>query len=289
MNFKFQTKAPANVTFKKKGHTYKDQYGKEYVSVTTLIGKYHKKFDTQYWSTYKACKDVLEKINLWSRYKTKAGGWQSVVDYFKKNGHKLDSSVYKRILKRKQWYIDEWKSESDIACTLGNKQHDTLEKLVLSHKKVRVGNRKIAEVSPATLLDMQGFVHTGNSIHPELLLWNEKYRLAGQADLVEKTGNEIVIKDYKTCKEIKMDPFMGTMMLDPLQYLPDTNYSKFTIQLSTYGWMLEELGYRVTGIVMIHIDRITGEVIREYPLAYRKDLVEKMLEDYDSKRTRKLN
>jgi len=289
MKFKFNTPEPANVTFTKKGHKYRDQKGKEYVSVTTLLKEYYKPFDTQYWSTYKGCKDVLERINLWSRYKQKAGGWQMVVEYFRRNGHKLDAAVYKRILDRKQWYITEWKNEGDIASILGNKQHDTLEKLVLNHKKIRIGSRKVAKVSPATLLDMQGFVHTGNSVHPELLLWNEKYRLAGQADLVEKEGNDIVIKDYKTCKEIKMEPFMGTMMKEPLQYLPDTDYSKFTMQLSTYGWMLEQLGYTVRGIVMIHIHRVTGEIIKEYPMAYRPDLVEQMLENYERKRIRKFN
>ena len=103
----------------------------------------------------------------------------------------------------------------------------------------------------------------------------------GQADVVERIGDEVHIKDYKTSKSIDFEAFMDNKMLEPVQELPDTNYSKFTLQLSLYGWMLEELGYKIKSLTIIHLDRITGNPIQDYPLAYRKDLVTKLLEHYD--------
>jgi len=282
MNFKFKSK-PERVSFEPKGHTYTNGKGQKYTSVTTLISEYYKPFDSDYWSTYKACKDVMENARIWSRYKEAAGGWTGVVEYFERNRQNLDQQLQNQINAKKQDYIAKWDYEREHAAALGTKQHNDLESLVLSHKKIDLGKRRIARVSPADLLDLQGFYGEGNGLYPELLLWNDQFRLAGQADIVEKIGKEVHIKDYKTSKKIEFEPFMGTMMLEPVEELPDTNYSKFTLQLSTYGWMLEQIGYRVTGLTVIHINRETGDEIDQYPLAYRKDLVIKMLEDHDSK------
>ena len=30
-----------------------------YISVTTLIGKYHEHFDTEFWTSYKACEKIM--------------------------------------------------------------------------------------------------------------------------------------------------------------------------------------------------------------------------------------
>lgn len=281
MNFKFQNQS--KVTFEEKGHTYTNGKGQKYKSVTTVLGDYSHKFDTAYWSTYKAVKDVMVGINLFHRYKQAAGGWDKVPDYYIRNKNKLDETIKNNIETKRAWYVAEWKKESEYAAKLGNMHHKDLEGLMLSHKKIDLGQKRYANVSAADLLDFQGFTDFDNSAHTELLLWNDRFRLAGQADLVERTGMQVHIKDYKTCKKIELEPFMDRHMFEPLQFLPDMNYSKFTMQLSTYGWMLEQIGYEVVGLTMVHIDRITGNHIKDYPLAYRPDLVIKMLEHHDSK------
>lgn len=282
---KFKFKQPERIEFKAEDHSYTSTSGKDYIPVTSLIARYYKPFDSAYWSTYKAVKDVMNNAGIWSRYKTEAGGWESVVSFFKKNRKKLDNLLLIQIKERIEHYLDSWDYEREYAAALGTKAHNDLEGLVVSAKKIDLGDRKIAEVSSADLLDLQGFGTGGNQIYPELLLWNDRYRVAGQADIVERRGDEVIIKDYKTCKKIEFEPFMDAHMFEPLEELPDTNYSKFTIQLSTYAWMLEESGYRVTGLVVQHIDRITGKHIKDYPMAYRKDLVTKMLEHYDNTRS----
>ena len=286
MNFKFKAQ-PERVSFEEKGHKYTGKNGHNYTSVTTLLSEYHEKFKSDYWSDYKSIKDIMMNTggSIWFRYKNAAGGWDKVVDYFKKHKAKLDKKILSQIADRKQHYLDNWEYEREHAAKLGTMHHNDLESLLLNTPKILIAKDRIADVSPADLLDLQGFTAGEHHVHPELLLWNEHFRIAGQADVVERDGNQVHIKDYKTCKKIDFEPFMHKRMFAPLDELPDMNYSKFTMQLSTYGWMLEQIGYEVVGCTMIHINRETGEHIESYPLAYRKDLVIKMLEDHERKRT----
>ncbi len=279
MNFKFKnTKQPEKVVFTEKGHIY-EKGDEPYISVTTLLKNYTKPFDSDYWSTYKAVKDVLEEKGEWRKFKWDAGGWETVVDEYRSRKH---PHYTKDIEARKVWYLEKWDAERVYAADLGNKAHADLEGDMLNAKRIKLDNGRIAGVTASDILDMQGFDNGENHLFTELLLWNDQFKIAGQADIVERQDKKVHIKDYKTSKVIEMEPFMDAHFLFPLEELVDTNYNKFTIQLSTYGWMLEQQGYEVTGLTMIHLDRMTGDHIQDYPLAYRPDLVRKMLNHYAS-------
>ncbi len=276
MDYQFEgTKQPEKVVFTEKGHSY-TKGDVPYISVTTLLDRYTKPFDSEYWSIYKSVKDEMEAIGLWIKYKASAGGWQGVVNHYKSMPphHRKDS-----IERRRKAYLNSWKKQSDDAASIGSKIHSDLEGDMLNSRHISIGDMGIAEVSSSDILDMQDF-NLPNHIFTELLLWNDGYKLAGQADIVQKSGNGVHIKDYKTSKFIYKDPFMGAKFLEPLQELDDTNYNKFTMQLSTYGWMLEQQGYDITGLTLIHLDRITSKYIRDYKVTYRPDLVKKMLDHY---------
>ena len=101
-----------------------------------------------------------------------------------------------------------------------------------------------------------------------------------------KTGNKIIVGDYKTNKEIKMKSFFDSKtkssvkMKFPLNNLDDTNYWHYCLQLSTYAWMLQKLNpdFVIEDLVMIHIDHKDKMTI--YHLPYLKNEVEKMLAFY---------
>jgi hypothetical protein len=285
---------PDKVTFQEKGHKYTGSDGRTYTSVTTLLSAYYPPFEGEKWSLYKAIKDEYTSISepTWKAFRQKAGGWipalkgDNIIKYYKDNRHTIPSQIRNNIAVRKDAYLKEWKAEGELACKLGTGHHNSLEQLVLSSKRIDIGRGQIATTSPGDLLKLQGLLGDDRpQVFTELLLWSEKYRLAGQADLVEKPSRgKIHIKDYKSFKEVQLEAFMDETFYEPLQELPNTNYSKATMQLSTYGYMLELLGYEIVGCTMIHIDRISGAHIKDYPLAYRRDLVIKMLEDYDKRR-----
>ena len=61
--------------FEEKDHRYTDTLGNEYLSVTTLIGKYHETFDAKYWARIKAKeqgKTEKQILKEWDRIKNEA-------------------------------------------------------------------------------------------------------------------------------------------------------------------------------------------------------------------------
>lgn len=60
------------------------------------------------------------------------------------------------------------------------------------------------------------------------------------ADIVIKNGNEVIIGDWKTNKEIKTKGYFNKKtnkvqcMKYPLNNIPDINYYHYTLQMSIY-------------------------------------------------------
>ena len=261
------------IVFEERNHTYTHAIsGLEYISVTTLVDKYKKPYDSDYWSLYKALKDVLTAAGKWYMYKKKAGGWDKTVKFFKKHEAGLFTP---KVQERQYWYLKKWADEKELACYLGTTFHDDLESLTNSIRHVN-DEDSIYEIYPGEVLSKQGFVTDG--MFTEILLFNDKFRIAGKADRVLRKSKKVVIKDYKTCKDISNEPFMERRMLRPLHSLYDTKFNHIMMQLSTYGWMLEGYGYKVAGLEVNHADRVTGAPIADIAIPYRPDLVKKMVE-----------
>lgn len=76
----------------------------------------------------------------------------------------------------------------------------------------------------------------------EWMIFDEDVRLAGSIDMVyEGDGeNEVMIYDWKRCKDIKKTNGFGEFALtDCISHLPDTNYWHYALQLNTYKAILE--------------------------------------------------
>ena len=117
--------------------------------------------------------------------------------------------------------------------------------------------------------------------YPELLVWNEKCGIAGQADKVflETIGNTryVDIDDYKTNNKIKTESAYvkklkgRVMMKKPLGHLMDCNHTHYNLQISTYAWVMEQFGFKVRNLAFHHYNK-------PYVLNYLKREVEMMLE-----------
>jgi hypothetical protein len=262
------------VTFSEQDHRYTDTVTEQdYISVTTLINRYTPPFQSDYWATYKAVKDVLEPIGRWFVYKRKAGGWENVVDYYKKHGaNPLDTGINKR----KEWYLNKWEEEKRKACELGTARHKEKEIEVLGTATQHIDDAEHLSYSS----DVDIFEGVENGIFAELLIYDTEYGIAGQVDYVRKTGKHLWISDYKTSKKITNEPFMDKRMLSPLDELYDTTYNHYMLQLSLYGYLLERRGFIIEGLDIIHLDRETGEHKQTIQIEYRPELVKLMIEDY---------
>lgn len=91
---------------------------------------------------------------------------------------------------------------------------------------------------------------------------------------------------HNTNKEIKKKGGYDTAtrstvkMKYPLNNLDDCNYNHYTLQLSTYAWMVQQLNpdYIIKDLILIHFDHEDNQTI--YNLEYLKNDVEKMLRHF---------
>lgn len=127
-------------------------------------------------------------------------------------------------------------------------------------------------------------------IYPEYLISKVSadgiLRIAGQIDLLVKDGNDIYIYDYKTNKEIKQKSYYNKnkraheCMKFPLNDIMDTNYWHYTLQLSLYAYLLQQINpeFNIKLLKLIHVDH--SNKVTEYELEYMKSTVENMLKHY---------
>ena len=276
-------KQNGNVAFSEDTHTYWNVNDNEkYISVTTLIGRYENEFDKEFWSAYKALEKLIPKDN-WKIEK------KSLLD-----SHKFDKeilSIYNiselDFNKTQQQILDDWDYENKISCARGTKIHSQLENAMykagnnVSLKKFGVGGKFICDKN-RTELDLE------NGVYPEYLIsiMDGILRLAGQIDLLVKKGNKITIIDYKTNKKIDQHSFFDNKskktvkMKYPLNNVEDCNFWHYTLQLSTYAWMIQKSNpnFEIEDLIIVHYDHNNNQTI--YHLEYLKDEVEKMLRHY---------
>ena len=262
------------ITFEEKNHTYTHNKTKEqYISVTTLIDQYVPEYDEQYWSLYKAIKDILGQYNQFSTYKLSVGGWKRVVDAWRKTPlMKYEAEVSSR----QEDYLLQWKIKRDNACDIGHAEHKRREDQIncqdyYEHEDITYETP--TKHSQTDILHIQDFA--SNRVYTELLVYNDQYKVAGQIDWVRKKSRKVWIKDYKTNEEITKVSFMDETLKPPLNDLPNANWYKYAMQVSTYGWMLEQCGYELMTLELLHTRENKTHVI-----PYMKSHVERMMIDY---------
>lgn len=278
-------KQNGNVAFSDESHTYWNvSNNEEYISVTTLIHRYTQPFDKEFWSAYKSLEKLLPK-DSWNIEK------KSLL-----NSKKFDKSILEEyniseldFNKTQQGIIDDWDEENRKSCERGTKIHADIEQSFydnpkdISLQKFGLGG-KFECRKDYSELDLE------YGVYPEYLISRESpdnvLRLAGQVDLIVKSGNEIIICDWKTNKEIKQKSFYNSKtkssskMKFPLNHLDDVNFNHYTLQLSTYAWMLQKVNpdFVIKDLILVHFDHNDKQTIYHCP--YLKEDVEKMLLHY---------
>lgn len=277
------------VAFNDESHVYWDLSNpkKKYISVTTLIGKYAQPFDSEFWSKYKALEKILD-TDVWKDLK------KTLL-----NTHKITSEILDAysvdindLNKEQQNILDAWEAKKIESCERGTKIHSQLEHSFYGMKddkplqKFGIGGKFICKEG-YTKLDLE------NGVYPEYLIsWSTPdnvLNLAGQIDLMIKSGNEIVLADHKTNEKIDLKGGFNVntrstaKMQYPLNTIEDSNYGHYEMQLSTYAFMLQQLHpeYEIKDLILNHYDHNMKNTL--YHCIYRKDEVKRMLADYYKK------
>ena len=256
----------------------------KYTSVTTLIGKYEPEFDKEFVSKYKALERLIPS-DVWK--KEKGGIWKShrIPDEFLEV-HNISKEELNKV---QQDILDEWAETNRIACERGTKIHSQLENSFynagsnITLKKFGIGGKFECKKN-YNELDLE------YGIYPEYLIYYDNPELglhiAGQIDLLIKSGNDIFIGDHKTNKKIDLKGFYNSSsrttekLKYPLTSLDTCNFNVYQLQLSTYAWMLQKINpdFVIKDLILNHYDHDGKNTL--YHCTYLKDDVEKMLKHF---------
>jgi len=233
------------IVFKEEGHVYEsiDQDNINWISVTSLVGKFKPKFDRE----GQAKKSSKNKRSKWYGMTPKE-------------------------------ILAAWDGETERAIKLGNFYHDQREADIcdldtLSRKGVElpIVRPLIDEESGAKVAPVQKI---GEGIYPEHLVYLKSLGICGQADLVEVVNGYINITDYKTNKEIKSKGFTNwegitSKMFKPVNHLDDCNLNHYNLQLSIYAYIIKKHNpkLKIGKLVIQHVKfKKVGEDKNGYPI-----------------------
>lgn len=283
------------VVFEEEGHKYYDKNNpnQTYTSVTTIIHQYANEFDRIFWASFKALEKLLVK-DVWNIEKKSLLNTKKF-DKVILELHDINEHDFNKV---QQTILDEWDEENRKSCERGTKIHADLENSFYNKKKdidiskFEIGGKFVCDKG-RTELDLE------NGVYPEYLISrvseDGKLRIAGQIDLLVKKGNKIIIADWKTNRKIETKSFynnktkQSVKMKFPLNNLDDVNYWHYTLQLSTYAWMLQKHNpeFEIEDLVLVHFDHDDNMTV--YHLPYLKEEVIKMLNHFKKEQILKAN
>lgn len=285
-------KINGDVAFTEADHKYFNvKYpNRQYTSVTTLIGKYHEKFDSDFWSSYKAMEALLGEDEF------KECGLKVSLLKFKIFNTDIPAScgvTEEEFLQTKQEILASYKKANEDACERGTKYHVEKEEALYIKPKVNIQELNFPiPLQGEFACERHNFdLNQEVAILPEYLIyWSSKddiINLAGQVDLIVKEGNDIYILDYKTnAKGMEMSSYFdrrkkqSKKMFYPINNIDDCMFQHYTIQLSMYAWMLQRINpeLNIKELWLLHVD---GEGVEtSYQVEYIKEDIEKLVKHY---------
>ena len=214
----------SDIFFVEKNHTYKIGNTQAKTSVSGLIKKYEKPFDSEKIAPFVAKRDKLTVEEVLNK-------WEFLKDYSCHKGSEFHKFV-ENFLYRKQISINndsikafyESKKPSYFDADIENYYSD-IKKLIKNFVEF-----------------YKWWKQDHILIKSEFVIGDRETGLCGTIDnlsLNVKT-NELVIFDYKTNKEIKKTNPRKENLLSPLNHLENCEYTKYSMQLSLYSSIIEK-------------------------------------------------
>ena len=125
---------------------------------------------------------------------------------------------------------------------------------------------------------------------PEMIIYLDSYKLAGQSDLVLINHDEKTFRilDYKTNKKgIATTAYRNETMFPPVNHLPECKFTHYALQLSLYAYMLEqEMEYTCEGNEILWVDTNSPDKveIQRWETPYFRDEIVEMLKAFQAQK-----
>lgn len=201
----------------------------------------------------------------------------------------------KKLKITKEELLAQWKGKEIQAIEKGIKFHKKMENIYNNQDSMVVENYLCpvytAPVNDGIKQDLTIKLEN-NTVYPEKMIWSNKYKICGTADLVEVVNGKINIKDYKTNEKIEFSsykhPILGSKkMKNPIQHLDDCKGVEYQLQINLYMYMLlqQNRHLKMGNMQILHtlIDENDNHSFITYDVPNFQKEVKNMLEYYKNK------
>lgn len=259
-------------------HKYTDSNGNEYISVTTIIGNYVPKFDVKRWAHRKALEQgVSEKeiIKQWDKIKNEACNRGTNTHNGIENAIK-DVSKFQEAIK----YLQQVDGRCITVADIPNLSPTPLD----INKFKEATDNKYPEIYKV----FDFYTERGYTIYSEIGVFDPNLLISGTIDILCYRPTDFVILDWKTNRDglqfesgyYKKDKTTipnqltkewvrkNDKMLPPLNHIAECNGSHYTMQLSIYARLVENiLEIPCVGLGLCHIG--SPFILNNYGQPYR--------------------
>ncbi len=194
-------------------YTYK---GEVMTSVTTLVGKFHKPFDTE---------SVAKKTS-------------------QKTG--VDAEILK----------EQWAETNRYANEIGTATHEWIEDYYNGNWRQLPTNPDIIHRINKFNKIYCKYLHKLTPVKFETRIFSPEWKVAGTIDALFLKDGKLYILDYKTNKDFKDDSHKHGRwenLLEPFDSFYKNHHNEYSIQLCLYALILKQWGIDVAGAYLVYI------------------------------------
>jgi ATP-dependent exoDNAse (exonuclease V) beta subunit len=205
-----------------------------------------------------------------------------ISQFFKEFNEKEMAKLMALISKRKglkgqgiRYWKKHWKQMSQH----GTRVHQALEDFINSGQTPKQEQEDLQKTMAGVSYIVQARKDLGRGYEykTEVKIFDENLGMAGTIDLMIEKGKEIHLVDWKTNKKIEQQGYKGAKAKAPLDHLPDCNYIKYSLQLNMYRHLLEQKGFNVKSMTLVHL--LPDGTYVPYLIPTMKEEVEALLND----------
>jgi ATP-dependent exoDNAse (exonuclease V) beta subunit len=173
--------------------------------------------------------------------------------------------------------LDKWSTITTTAQNRGTNVHLIMENYI-KERKIEKGYEDFVD---SFIKKTNGIILPDSKILSEELLYSHEHKLAGTADLIVENKNIFHVMDFKTNKKFNYTNKYNEYFFEPIDYLPQCEFTTYTIQLSIYARMHELLtGKKCAGMKVFYLREFKDKTFwQDIPMIYMKDTVDKLFKD----------
>ena len=203
----------------------------------------------------------------------------TLINTYKK---KFDSDKWSKVIAKREGttqeqILNKWSEITTTAQNRGTNVHLIMENFV-KHNKIEKGYEELVDSFVKKTI---GVIKPDSKILSEELLYSHEYKLAGTADLIVENDDIFYVLDFKTNKKFNFTNKYNEYFYEPIDYLPQCEFTTYTIQLSIYAHMHEQLtGKKCGGLKIFYLREFSNKIFwQEYACIFMKPTVLSLLND----------